>query len=67
MASVEWAGRNDRRVNIRGFRVELDEVESVLKQHPAVKNAAVVLQDYEISTPEDLKPEIAKSRIWTNA
>ena len=35
--NVEWAGRNDRRVNIRGFRVELEEVESVLKQHPAVK------------------------------
>ena len=34
--NVEWAGRNDRRVNIRGFRVELEEVEAVLKQHPAV-------------------------------
>ena len=41
--NVEWAGRNDRRVNIRGFRVELEEIESVLKQHPAVKDAAVVL------------------------
>ena len=40
--NVEWAGRNDRRVNIRGFRVELAEVESVLSQHPAVKDAAVV-------------------------
>jgi amino acid adenylation domain-containing protein len=55
--NVEWAGRNDRRVNIRGFRVELEEIESVLKQHPAVQNAAVVLQDYEISAPENLKPE----------
>ena len=26
--NVEWAGRNDRRVNIRGFRVELEEIES---------------------------------------
>lgn len=55
--NVEWAGRNDRRVNIRGFRVELEEVESVLKQHPAVADAAVVLQDYEIPSPENLKPE----------
>jgi amino acid adenylation domain-containing protein len=55
--NVEWAGRNDRCVNIRGFRVELDEVESVLKQHPAIQNAAVVLQDYEISSSENLKPE----------
>jgi acyl-coenzyme A synthetase/AMP-(fatty) acid ligase/acyl carrier protein len=55
--NVEWAGRNDRRVNIRGFRVELEEIESVLKQHPTVANAAVVLQDYKISYPETLKSE----------
>ena len=60
--NVEWAGRNDRRVNIRGFRVELEEVEAVLKQHAAVQNAAVVLQDYEISSPEDLKPETRDSK-----
>src|SRR5262249_3923384 len=50
--NIEWAGRNDRRVNIRGFRVELAEVESVLKQHPAVTNAAVILQDYAIPSLE---------------
>ena len=53
--NVEWAGRNDRRVNIRGFRVELEEIESVLNSHPAVKNAAVVLQAFDdkfYRTPE---------------
>ena len=40
--NVEWAGRNDRRVNIRGFRIELEEVEAVLKQHPTVTEAAVI-------------------------
>jgi acyl carrier protein len=45
--NVQWAGRNDRRVNIRGFRVELEEIETVLKQHPAVNAAAVVLRDAE--------------------
>jgi len=48
--NVEWVGRNDRRVNIRGFRVELEEIESVLKSHPTVKNAAVVLQEFEENT-----------------
>jgi amino acid adenylation domain-containing protein len=43
---VEWAGRNDRRVNIRGFRVELAEIESVLAQHPAVREAAVVAKEF---------------------
>jgi acyl-coenzyme A synthetase/AMP-(fatty) acid ligase/acyl carrier protein len=61
--NVEWAGRNDRRVNIRGFRVELDEVESVLKQHPAVQNAAVVLQNYTISSPENPKPETRNPKL----
>jgi amino acid adenylation domain-containing protein len=61
--NVEWAGRNDRRVNIRGFRVEPEEVEAVLKQHPAVQNAAVVLQDYEISSPENLKPETRNRKL----
>jgi amino acid adenylation domain-containing protein len=45
--NVEWDGRTDRRVNIRGFRVELEEIESVLKSHPTVKNAAVVLQEFQ--------------------
>ena len=44
--NVEWAGRNDRRVNIRGFRVELAEVEAVLSQHPAVKDTAVVAKEF---------------------
>src|SRR6185503_5380579 len=40
--NVEWVGRRDRRVNIRGFRVELAEVEAALLQHPEVREAAVV-------------------------
>ncbi|MGH3158937.1 MAG: non-ribosomal peptide synthetase [Streptosporangiaceae bacterium] len=37
-------GRMDRQVKVRGGRVELDEIESVLKSHPNVKAAAVLLQ-----------------------
>ena len=61
--NVEWAGRNDRRVNIRGFRVELEEIEIALKQHPTVKDAAVVLQDYDISTPENSKLETRNPKL----
>jgi amino acid adenylation domain-containing protein len=50
--NVEWSGRNDRRVNIRGFRVELAEVESTLKQHPTVKDAAVIVQEVELPSSE---------------
>jgi len=52
---VEWAGRKDRRINIRGFRVELEEVETVLKEHPTVKDAALVAWDYEERPSDDPK------------
>ena len=60
--NVEWAGRNDRRVNIRGFRVELEEIEIALKQHPAVKNAAVVLREVELPHSETPKSEDSDNR-----
>ncbi|MFL5859610.1 MAG: non-ribosomal peptide synthetase, partial [Solirubrobacteraceae bacterium] len=40
--TIEYLGRLDRLVKIRGFRVEPGEVESALAQHPAVAEAAVV-------------------------
>ena len=55
--NVEWAGRNDRRVNIRGFRVELEEVEAVLKQHPAVKEAAVIAREF-LTRPNSVQSKI---------
>jgi amino acid adenylation domain-containing protein len=61
--NVEWAGRTDRRVNIRGFRVELEEIESVLKQHPVVKDVAVVMQDQEISYSENPELETRNSKL----
>ena len=58
--NVEWAGRSDRRVNIRGYRVELEEIEAVLKRHPSVKNAAVVVQ--EVDLPSSSVSENSKSK-----
>ncbi|MGI8807424.1 MAG: amino acid adenylation domain-containing protein [Acidimicrobiales bacterium] len=39
---VEFLGRLDHQVKVRGFRIECGEVEAVLEGHPAVRSAAVV-------------------------
>jgi amino acid adenylation domain-containing protein len=40
--TIEFLGRMDRQVRIRGTRVEPAEIEGVLSKHPAVLGAAVV-------------------------
>jgi acyl carrier protein len=39
---IEYLGRMDQQVKIRGHRVELGEIEAVLAQHPDVRESAVV-------------------------
>jgi acyl carrier protein len=42
---IEFLGRADDQVKIRGFRIEPREVESVVGQHPAVREAAVITRE----------------------
>jgi len=43
--TVQFTGRADNQVKLRGFRVELDEIRVAIEAHDWVKNAAVVLHD----------------------
>jgi amino acid adenylation domain-containing protein len=42
--SIEFVGRKDFQVKVRGFRVELGEIEAVLGQHPGVRETVVLAQ-----------------------
>ncbi|MCX8128887.1 MAG: amino acid adenylation domain-containing protein [Clostridia bacterium] len=42
--TVEFLGRVDRMVKVRGFRVELPEIENCILKFPGIKNCAVVMQ-----------------------
>jgi amino acid adenylation domain-containing protein len=44
---IELLGRIDHQVKVRGFRVELEEIESLLTAHPAVAAAAVMARNEE--------------------
>lgn len=53
--SFEYHGRIDNQIKIRGFRVELGEIEAILDASSKVKEAAVIAVDYK----EDKKKIIA--------
>ena len=42
---LEFLGRVDHQVKVRGFRVELGEIESVLETNPAVREAIAVVRE----------------------
>ncbi|MBD2611727.1 amino acid adenylation domain-containing protein [Nostoc punctiforme FACHB-252] len=42
---IEYIGRIDNQIKIRGFRVELGEIEGVINQHPSVSASVAILRE----------------------
>ena len=63
---LDYFGRIDHQVKIRGARVELGEIETILMQHKAVRECCVVVQDEKLiaylttsgSVPANLTSEL---------
>ena len=59
-SAIELLGREDHQVQIGGTRVELGEIESVLCEHPGIREAAVALH----AAPEKEQQEPADPAAW---
>jgi acyl carrier protein len=58
---LEFAGRNDQQIKIRGHRIEIVEIEFVLGEFAGVKEAAVVVRRNEAGLPQSLAAYVEAS------
>ena len=60
--NIEFFGRRDGQVKVRGFRIELSEVEAVIRQFPGVEDATVAAFDNESGEGKFLAAYVVSSQ-----
>ena len=64
--NIEFIGRKDRQVKLRGFRIELDEIEAALLQHSAVQDCVVVVAEDKLRGKRLLAYYVATEPLTTD-
>ena len=69
--TIEYLGRMDEQIKIRGYRVEPQEIQTALARHPAVQDCAVVplgarLAAYVVPVPDapELWPSVGEHDVY---
>jgi amino acid adenylation domain-containing protein len=74
--NIEFFGRVDNQIKIRGFRVELEEIEQALRHHAHVSDCVVVLREDDdndkrlvayVVGPEQSRPAVSELRNFLKA
>lgn len=50
--TLEFLGRKDEQVQLRGYRIELEEIQQCLTQYPGIREAIVLLSEGQAGQPE---------------
>lgn len=60
--ALEYIGRLDDQVNLRGVRIDLNEIAAALRRHPGIHDAVVIVSsDRSLSLPADAAPGLDRS------
>ncbi|MGW5145710.1 amino acid adenylation domain-containing protein [Rhodococcus koreensis] len=74
--TLDFLGRADNQVKIRGMRLELEDVEAGIVSHPAVRHSAVVVRETPagaqylaayVVAKQDSVPDVAELRVWASS
>src|SRR5262249_29089743 len=60
--NIEFLGRVDEQVKLRGYRIEPGEIENVLNQHPLIKETVVVARARDSSEEKELVGHIVSTQ-----
>ena len=60
--AVDFVGRSDHQVKVRGYRIELDEIEGALAAQPGVRDVVVAVRDDRLVGYLTGEPDIAQLR-----